>query len=74
MRVKQTAPNTHRRKAREGKTVVGAFLDKADVLTIHHLLARLALQRGRRMTLQEFVDTAIARECRRHGVKLAGKS
>jgi hypothetical protein len=74
MRVKETAPNTHRRKAREGKTVVGAFLDKADVLTIHHLLARLALQRGRRMTLQEFVGTALTRECCRYGVKLGGKS
>ena len=62
------------RPARAGKTLAGAYLDPTDLFTIHELRLRLSRERGRRVTMQEFAVTAFTNECRRHGVKLTGKS
>jgi hypothetical protein len=62
-----------RTTGRAGKTLAGAYLDKTDLFIIHELCLRLGRERGQRMTMQEFVVTALANECERHGVKLTGK-
>ena len=71
-----TEPTPERRPApgRTGKTLAGAYLDKTDLFIIQELCLRLGRERGQRMTMQEFAETALAHECERHGVKLTGKS
>jgi hypothetical protein len=62
------------KRARAGKTLAGAYLDKTDLYIIQELCLRLTRERGSRMTMQEFAVEAFRRECERHGVKLTGKS
>lgn len=66
--------NAKRSSYRTGKTLAGAYLDKTELFLIQSLCLRLGHERGRRMPFQEFALTAFRNECKRHGVKLSGKS
>lgn len=56
--------------AREGKTMIGAYVAKPDLYTIQELLLRLTRARAEKVTMQEFITSAIRSECEKHGVKL----
>jgi hypothetical protein len=70
----EPTPSQRSATSRAGKTLAGAYLDKTDLFIIQELCLRLGRERGQRMTMQEFAETALAHECERHGVKLTGKS
>ena len=56
--------------AREGKTMIGAYVDKTDLYTIQELLLRLSRERGGKVTMQDFIVGALRAELEKHDVKL----
>jgi hypothetical protein len=56
---------------RDGKTMIGAYVDRTDLYTIQELLIRLTRERDVKMTMQDFIVSALRAECAKHGVKLS---
>lgn len=55
---------------RAGKTMVGAYLDKADLYMVQELLLRLSRERGSRVTMQDAITEGLRDYCAKHGVTL----
>ena len=54
--------------------MVGAYVDKADLYAIQELLIRLTRERDAKITMQEFILSALHTECDKHGVKLSSNT
>lgn len=63
-------PRRSRGPGREGKSMIGAYVDKGALYTIQELLLRLSRDRGERVTMQEALTEALGDFCRKHGVEL----
>ena len=56
--------------SREGKTMIGAYVSKDALYTLQEFLLRLSRQRGEKVTMQEFILSALRSECKKHDLKL----
>ena len=66
-------PGPKRAAGRDGKTMIGAYLDKEAVYTIQELLLRLTRERGEKVTMQEAIEESLTTFCDKHGVQLKPK-
>jgi hypothetical protein len=57
--------------SRDGKTMIGAYMDKTDLYTIQELLIRLTRERNAKVTMQDFIVSALRAECVKYGVRLS---
>jgi hypothetical protein len=55
---------------RAGKTMIGAYLDKADLYIVQELLLRLSRERGSRVTMQDAIIEGLCDYCAKYGVTL----
>jgi len=56
--------------ARDGKTMIGAYVTKDTLYTLQELLLKLSRQHGKKMTMNDFILSALRTECTKHNVKI----
>lgn len=62
-----------RAKPRDGKTMIGAYIEKDSLFTIQGMLLELSRARGERVTMQEAITEALTDYCKKNGTQITIK-
>jgi len=57
-------------KGRDGKTMIGAYVDKNVLYKLQRHLLDVSHQQGEKVTMQDFIMSAIREKCQKDGVKI----
>ena len=56
--------------SREGKTMIGAYVGKEALYKLQRHLLDISHERGEKMTMQDFILSAIREKCHKDGLKI----